>query len=485
MLNRQVILAKAAAIPQFEPWSTRRNWDDTAWDTDLDHLRAIGDPAADKALELWLERQSNPKSAVRELAEKLTRLDPTNEIDELIDVLRRQQQDLANDLDPQCDLQNNSSSQQDFDIAADLFKEHGLKIFLILVCCSLPAAFAAQNGVRVLHSDNGSTGYFVKDLNRRLIETSQFLIEVFSPGSLTIRNSNSCSAHGRAIQTALRIRLLHAAVRHMVVTNLRNPPEGDRRNLGSPTWNLAAFGIPANQEDIAGTLMTFSLVVLDGLQRMEVSISDDQRNAYFAVWMTIGMALGVKLLPPTVEDGRMMMVHIKRRQIDRPIQQGIKNTFGIDMTDRLLVFVRKGLPKPLGIVNLPAAITRFLLPHDIDVAKSLGIPETPLLEPMVGIWFWWESHLSSWAWFKWLNRAIYVKWSKTDDRALGLFMLSRAFSKHILRNMRNVDRPGRLRLQLHDWDRKWALNQKNFIRHGWLRLREKVGKPKKQYDWAV
>ena len=45
---------------------------------------------------------------------------------------------------------------------------------------------------------------------------------------------------------------MHAAVRHLVRSSPRYDPE---------------WGTPVNQEDLAGTLMTFSIVVLDALEQ--------------------------------------------------------------------------------------------------------------------------------------------------------------------------------------------------------------------------
>ena len=111
---------------------------------------------------------------------------------------------------------------------------------MVLVFYSLPSAYAAQSGVRVLHSRNGATGYFIKDLNRRLVETTQFVVDVLTPGS---QIAPTCSAHdhGLAVRSALRVRLLHAAVRSLIEAHNR-------------PWEAKELGRPINQEDMAGTL---------------------------------------------------------------------------------------------------------------------------------------------------------------------------------------------------------------------------------------
>ena len=70
------------------------------------------------------------------------------------------------------------------------------------------------------------------------------------------------------------VRLFHAAVRHM----LRNDPNYDRDALGEPI----------NQEDQLGTLLAFTVVVIDALERFGVDVSDADRDAYVQLWFTAG-----------------------------------------------------------------------------------------------------------------------------------------------------------------------------------------------------
>jgi hypothetical protein len=75
------------------------------------------------------------------------------------------------------------------------------------------------------------------------------------------------------------VRLFHAAVRAM----LRN----------DPTYDRAALGEPINQEDQLGTLLAFTVVVIDALERFGVDVSDADRDAYVQLWFTAGAYLGI------------------------------------------------------------------------------------------------------------------------------------------------------------------------------------------------
>jgi hypothetical protein len=76
------------------------------------------------------------------------------------------------------------------------------------------------------------------------METGQFLIDVLTVGGLD-------DEHGKGRRTIQRVRLMHAAVRHLIMA--RNdqgaPPVcGDEPPLWHKDW-----GTPIGQEDLAGT----------------------------------------------------------------------------------------------------------------------------------------------------------------------------------------------------------------------------------------
>lgn len=72
------------------------------------------------------------------------------------------------------------------------------------------------------------------DPYRRLGETGQFVLSVTTRGALGPR--------GQGIRKVQKVRLLHAAIRHLI-----------RR---SPGWPEEELGPPICQEDLAGTLGT-------------------------------------------------------------------------------------------------------------------------------------------------------------------------------------------------------------------------------------
>ena len=431
----------------------------------LDSMRQVGDGPADAAILYWKETKG--ADTVGTLAQRLIGFQFAPEIDWLVDALLIADAATATRLDPRQRVEDVGFPAGDperqraiLERGQQVFQEHGLKILLILACYSLPAAYSAQKGVRVLHADEG-TGFMVKDLNRRLIETTQFVIEVFSDSGLAINTAEACQVQGPAIKSALRVRLLHAAVRAMI--------EGHRDATGQPTWDAATLGRPANQEDLAGTLMTFSWIVLDGLKKMHVRLTPEQEAGYFDVWKRVGRLLGVELIPETVADAKMLTDEIRARQIDGPIQAGLVNDKGINMTGRLVAFIRERFPWPLKKLPLAEALLLFFLPHDpVDVPASLGIQRTPfrrLLVRSMDLWFRFESWLTNYTFFHHLNRLVFVEWGQKDPRAFSLLQFSRNFGRRLLRGMTAFDRTlkadsgDRKKFALHDFEHKWALDQ--------------------------
>ncbi|MEZ5291270.1 MAG: oxygenase MpaB family protein [Vicinamibacterales bacterium] len=231
-----------------------------------------------------------------------------------------------------------------------LFAIHGPEIFVVLCCSSLPSSYAARKGVQVLHR----TAYLARRPTRRLFETAQMIIDVLSPGGL--------SPAGRGLRTVQKVRLMHAAVRHLIVHDPAQP------------WPADDFGVPINQEDMLGTLMTFSWVILRGLAHMGITLDAAEQDAYTATWVHIGRLMGIEpgLLPATVAETTLVTDTIERRQV-------APSPEGREMTAALLDMMQRNVPAPLA--GIPPSLIREFLPG--DVADGLGVPRHPLDEALV------------------------------------------------------------------------------------------------------
>lgn len=124
----------------------------------------------------------------------------------------------------------------------------------------------------------------------RLIDTGGFLACCFAPPPSNVDNDSdneqlsaaSLRPGGRGWESALRVRVLHAKVRRSLLKR-RNPP-----------WDADVNGVPLNQEDMAATLLAFSVNVLLGIELTSGRPlnGNDQRD-YLALWRYLGWLLGV------------------------------------------------------------------------------------------------------------------------------------------------------------------------------------------------
>jgi uncharacterized protein (DUF2236 family) len=307
-----------------------------------------------------------------------------------------------------------------------LFAEHGPEVLMLLCCYSLPSSYAARKGVQVLHR----TAYLAKRPNRRLFETAQFIVDVLSPGGL--------GPSGRGVRTAQKVRLMHAAIRHLIRADTSVP------------WDANDLGVPINQEDLLGTLMTFTWLILDGLSRLGIRLTPQEQQAYLETWLAVGQLMGIepRLLPQTVKDARDTTALIERRQVAESPQ-------GREMTAALLGMMQTNLPHPFK--SMPGCLIREFLPS--NVATFLGIPSHPLREELI--------RLADDA-MRPLERFV--------DFEAKRHALVRTFSIHLLRSMLHVELDGQpARFALPDsLQEDWQIAPPDSEESFWQKLHEMV-----------
>lgn len=307
-----------------------------------------------------------------------------------------------------------------------LFAAHGPEIMMLLCCYSLPASYAAKKGVQVLHR----TAYLAKRPNRRLFETSQFVVDVMSPGGL--------GPGGRGVRTSQKVRLMHAAVRHLILADAANP------------WSIDELGVPINQEDLLGTLMTFAWIVLDGLARLGIRLTPQEQQAYLDAWLVVGTLMGVEiqLLPRTVDEAKATTELIERRQVADSPQ-------GREMMAALLGMLQSNTPHPFK--SMPGCMIREFLPP--DVSTFLGVPLRPLEQELV--------HLGDEALIP-LRRFL--------NREAQRSALVRSFSVHLLRWMIKVEmdgQPARFAIP-ESLQQDWQIAPPDSEESFWKKLEEQI-----------
>jgi len=223
-------------------------------------------------------------------------------------------------------------------VAQGLFARRGWEIALALFCSSLPQCYAVARNARLL----AGTGELTQRPSRRLLETARFVVAVMEPGAL--------GPGGRGVEAVRRLRALHDGVR--------------QRALREPTWD-PSWGTPLNQEDLAGTLLTFSLLPLEALSRLGRPPAPAEAEAWLHAWNVVGHLLGVErqALPPDLATATQQMDALRRRHWSASAEGG-------RLATALVTVLRSCLPGPLAPLRVP--LIRHLAGD--RCADLLGLP---------------------------------------------------------------------------------------------------------------
>lgn len=284
----------------------------------------------------------------------------------------------------------------------ELFEGLGLEISLCLFCASLPSAYAAAKGVQVLFK----TARLRNDARRRVIETGQFLMNVLVVDSF--------EPSGKAFRTIQHIRLMHAAVRKLIEDqNVKQPGFWD------PDW-----GIPINQEDLAGTMLSFSYVPIEPLRRLSIPVSDEDAEAYLHLWNVIAHLLGLDddLRVRGIDDATDLVETIRRRQF-------VASPEGREMTVALMALLDKLTPGRDFDKTIPPLIRHLITDKYadmLDVPRSKYTKDIGLLTQLVN----------------WLFVLFFGKSFRNSPRLQLVSVLARPFGRELMQALFHYQRGG-------------------------------------------
>jgi hypothetical protein len=310
-------------------FQTAQNWTDSF----MDPMRLVGDTLADSVIDDLFA--NNSVDSVNTLMRDLV----VNEYPEpasLPAVVR----DYLQSLDQLPDW----ADREKIGVGEQVFWKYGPRLILILHCYALPFCYVGKNGVQVL----ALTNRLNSNSTRRILETAQLLVDVMQPGGLT-------SEQGRGRRTIEKVRLMHAAVRHLIKRYPQWKPE---------------FGLPVNQEDMTGTLMAFSWISLDGLQKIGIKLTQDELDAYLHCWQVVGHQLGIRddMIPADIASAEAVSKAIARRQFGACPE-------GQQLTKSLVQSVQYQLPGNV-FDAVPELLIRYFLGK--EYAAMLGVEESGL-----------------------------------------------------------------------------------------------------------
>ena len=316
----------------------------------LDLLRTVGDPEVDPMIDAYLDaRGQAPIDLLGRLVRRAA-LEPQERSPEIEAWLDEQP--------PWPDW-----AQKDLvDRGVEFFAKNGPELLLSLLLAALPECYAARKGVQVLHL----TARLLSNPQRRLVETAQMVIDVMTPDGL--------EPGGTGYRTTRRVRLMHSGIRSLITSDpsvIKTNDPHELRPHYDPGW-----GTPVNQEDMLGTLMTFSLVAMDAIEKMGTPVDPKDAEAYHHAWNVVGHYIGIRpdLLPISIADGRDLIRLIQTRQF-APCQEGR------EMTAAILAFAQRAVRLPW-LQGLPATTIRHLVGN--QTADIIGVPKADWTGLMLG-----------------------------------------------------------------------------------------------------
>ncbi|PWJ42466.1 oxygenase MpaB family protein [Sediminitomix flava] len=303
----------------------------------LEKKRQLGDPLADKVIQTLIEE--NGLESIRMIFEMVSQNKSLPKI-EMPKVLRDYFEETAK-LPDWVDYKK-------LDAASKFHQKYGIQLSLLLLCKALPTTYACGKGAEVLYmtgrfhaSKNGDMDNFTK----RLIETSQFVVDVMSEGGL--------GPYGRGIRSAQKVRLIHAAIRYYL--------------MHQHEWDHKTYGVPINQEDMAGTLLSFSIIPLLGLEQIGKNLSYEEKENYYYTWRVVGHILGLEeeMMPQKFIQGYRLANQIINHQKE-------PSEAGKVLTNTCVNFIQNMNPSNF-FKAFPSLLVRYMIGDEL--ADIVGIKE--------------------------------------------------------------------------------------------------------------
>ncbi|MFC3414591.1 oxygenase MpaB family protein [Algoriphagus hitonicola] len=222
----------------------------------------------------------------------------------------------------------------------DFFSREGDIYLGLLGFYSLPYCYAFGDGAEVLVRSER----IVNQIGQRLSETGTFVLDIFKPGAFVTDKS--------PFLTCAKVRLIHAFSRYFI-------------NQFAKDWN-PDFGKPINQEDLIGTNLAFSFIVLRGLIKLGKPINSDQIEQLLAYWKWIGKLMGVETdyWPNTAKEAFELDKLIRKRHLR-------KSEAGIRLISALRGYYRSTIPEPLLSRQVDDIFYFFM---GKEVSAALNIP---------------------------------------------------------------------------------------------------------------
>lgn len=313
----------------------------------LDH-QEVADPTADELIE-HIYHNSGQLDVVNDIFKSLVRNEDIMREELPIEIC--EYLDATNDLPAWAD-------QEMLELGSNVFSKNAAQIVLALHLASLPVLYAADRGAQLLYLTQQMTSH----IERRICETAQFVLDV--------TEDNAFAPNNAGIVTTQKVRLMHAAVRHFI----GHDPKWSKHWQGK-------WGVPISQSALAITMLSFSTVVIQCLEKSGITVTKEEKEAYLHLWKVVGHILGIRseLMPKNYKES-VDMIDTFRRIAYGPTDEGRA------LTKVLIEFVQRNVHAPDKLIT---DWMRFWL--DDDMCDLLGVPEKSWASPIIDvIHFTWK-----------------------------------------------------------------------------------------------
>ncbi len=327
-------------------------------------MRCVGDPAADDAVDAMLRaNDGRPEDTAKVLLRQLLGGGHHNALlkapgTELLVGFLKEQRVLPKWAD-----------RGKVERAQEIGREHLVVGSVLLAVASLPECYLDARGAPVL----SQSGQLSEQPARRLRHTSHMVLSVCGPHSIYPKPGSDDAVIPVGISKALTVRLMHALLRRFTAEGYRLPESfyvqvEDELGLPQHYQDEGLIPVPINQEDLAYVLLTFSYVVIRGLEKMGVVLDAKDRDAYVHLWNVIGHVMGVQeeLMPEGYEESASLF-HALKQRLAGPSEEGKA------LMAAMMGWINLLVPRPFRGLNLAAELVVYFVGR--EGAAMLGIEE--------------------------------------------------------------------------------------------------------------
>lgn len=242
-----------------------------------------------------------------------------------------------------------------------VFLDHAFFASVVLLAKSLPEGYAAPCLSVLLNlSGNLRTRPY-----RRLLGVLQLVLDVAS--------THGFESSGRALAVARQARLMHAGIRRFSPGLL-------------PEYETTYRGKPVNFEDMLGTIMGLSLLVIDGMPKLGDALPEQDAEDYYYLWRAFAVAMGIhppglrgnsSWVPATLNEAREFYASYERRHYEH---DSAKNPSGVALAQENLDMLHNLMPR---VTRLPGLkrIPELLMTQLIGDEGCRRVGLTPYVVP--------------------------------------------------------------------------------------------------------